>query len=142
MYLALGVNGVPNGVITWIQMDMADGDSSADDFASAIKGTQPTIEGTNVPESFVIKQLKVNGQEIWVHPNATKHIGEFVTCANEAGTGLLVEREMMNSFLNAVKLALQQDLLAGRNFLIVGGWEIGINTTTGVIFHARMLLGG
>lgn len=31
MYTYLGIQNLPNGVITWIQMDMADGDSSVDD---------------------------------------------------------------------------------------------------------------
>lgn len=142
MYGYLGISNLPDGVITWVQMDMADGDSSVDDFASAIKGTQPNIEGTNVPKSFEIKGLKVNGETVWVHGNATKHIGIFINRVNESGLGeggLLVERELMNSFLNAARLALQEPLIEGRNFLIVGGWELGIDTTTSVIYHARML---
>ena len=31
MYVYLGINNLPNGVISWLQMDMADGDSSLDD---------------------------------------------------------------------------------------------------------------
>ncbi len=32
MYMTLGAEGLPNGVISWLQADMADGDSSLDDF--------------------------------------------------------------------------------------------------------------
>lgn len=84
----------------------------------------------------------MNETPVWVHANATKHIGIFINRVNESGVGeggLLVEREIMNSFLNAARLALQEPLIEGRNFLIVGGWEIGIDTTTSVIYHARML---
>ena len=31
MYTYLGIHNLPNGVITWIQMDAADGDSCLDD---------------------------------------------------------------------------------------------------------------
>uniref|UniRef100_A0A4Y8PXR6 Hint domain-containing protein n=1 Tax=Paenibacillus athensensis TaxID=1967502 RepID=A0A4Y8PXR6_9BACL len=105
---------------------------------SAIKGTQPVIDGTNIPRSFVINGLKVNGKEVWVGGNATKHMGEFVTSANKAGGGLLSENEIMESFMNAAKLAAKQELKHGDNRLFVGGWEIGINGETGVIYHALM----
>lgn len=96
------------------------------------------MEGTNVPRSFVIKGLEVNGKEIWVGGNATKHIGEFITSANKSGGGLLAESEIMDSFMRAAKLASRKGLKAGDNQLFIGGWEIGINGTTGVIYHALM----
>lgn len=37
MYAYLGTSNLPDGVITWIQMDMADGDSCADDIAAGIQ---------------------------------------------------------------------------------------------------------
>ena len=37
MYRYLGIQNLPNGVISWLQMDMADGDSSVDDVALAIQ---------------------------------------------------------------------------------------------------------
>jgi len=37
MYTYLGIQNLPNGVITWIQMDMADGDSSVDDVVLALQ---------------------------------------------------------------------------------------------------------
>lgn len=42
-----------------------------------INATQEVIEGTNIPKSFTINGQSVNGKEIWVHGNATKHMGEF-----------------------------------------------------------------
>ena len=32
MYATVGAGNLPNGVISWLQEDMADGDSSLDDF--------------------------------------------------------------------------------------------------------------
>ncbi|WP_261666541.1 hemagglutinin repeat-containing protein [Erwinia mallotivora] len=42
----------------------------------SIKATQPAIPGTSIPKSF---ELNVNGQTVWVNPNATKHMGEYLT---------------------------------------------------------------
>ena len=42
-----------------------------------INATQEVIEGTNIPKSFTIKGLNVNGKEVWVHGNAIKHMGKF-----------------------------------------------------------------
>ncbi|WPP42614.1 RHS repeat-associated core domain-containing protein [Paenibacillus hunanensis] len=105
---------------------------------NSIRGTQPVIEGTNVPKSFVITGLKVNGNEVWVGGNATKHIGEFINSANKKGGGALSENEIMKSFMNAANLASKETLQKGDNRLFVGGWEIGINGETGVIYHALM----
>lgn len=50
-------------------------------WSSAIKGTQDVISGTNIPKSFVMEGVTVNGKEVWVHGNATKHMGEYVNAA-------------------------------------------------------------
>lgn len=71
---------------------------------------------TNVPRSFVVKDLMVNGKEVWVGGNATKHMGEFINSANKAGGGLLSENEIMESFMDAAKLASEQTL----NMAIIG----------------------
>lgn len=75
----------------------------------------------------------VNGKEVWVHGNATKHMGEFV---NSAKGSILVENELMASFQNSVKQILP-NVNSGKNFFNnINGWEIGINGDTGVIYHA------
>ena len=56
---------------------------------SGIKATQEVISGTNIPKSFVLEGVTINGKEVWVHANATKHMGEFV---NSARGSVLVER--------------------------------------------------
>ena len=98
----------------------------------SIKATQETIEGTNIPKSFIINGLYVNGKEVWVHGNATKHMGEYVNSANGSQ---LVENELMISFQDAVAQILPK-VQPGRNFFYINGWEIGINGDTGVIYHA------
>lgn len=42
----------------------------------SIKATQPVIPGTSIPKSF---ELIVDGKTFWVNPNATKHMGEYLT---------------------------------------------------------------
>ena len=101
-----------------------------------IRATQPVMPGTNIPRSFVMEGRYVNGREIWVHGNATKHMGEYV---NAARGSHLVEREMMRSFQHSVDGVLRQPLQPGRNFYPnMRGWEIGIHSDTGVIYHALM----
>ena len=100
--------------------------------SNGIKATQEVIPGTNVPKSFIMEGKVVNGKEVWVHGNATKHIGEFVNSANNS---VLVERELMESFQNTVSEILP-NVQPGRNFFNLNGWEIGINGDTGVIYHA------
>ncbi len=102
-------------------------------WSNGIKATQEVISGTNVPKSFVLEGKVVNGNELWVHGNATKHMGEFI---NSAKGSILVENELMMSFKNSVTEILPK-VQAGRNFPPnVNGWEIGIDGTTGVIYHA------
>ena len=97
-----------------------------------INATQEMIEGTNIPKSFTINGQYVNGKEVWVHGNATKHMGEYVNSANGS---LWVENELMMSFQDAVSQILP-NVQSGRNFFYINGWEIGINGDTGVIYHA------
>ena len=106
---------------------------------NSIKGTQPNYPKTQVPRSFVINGLMVNGKEVWVHGNATKHIAEFVHASSKkfAG-GKLVENEIMFSFMDAVEQASKKISKSGRNQFVVGGWEIGINSDTATVYHALM----
>jgi hypothetical protein len=99
----------------------------------SINATQEMIEGTNIPKSFTLDGVNVNGNEVWVHSNATKHMGEFV---NSAKGSIITENELMISFQDSVKQILPK-VKSGRNFFQnVNGWEIGINGDTGVIYHA------
>lgn len=97
-----------------------------------INATQEVIEGTNIPKSFTINGLNVNGKEVWVHGNATKHMGEFI---NSAKGTIIGENELMLSFQETVSQILPE-VQSGRNFFNINGWEIGINGDTGVIYHA------
>lgn len=99
-----------------------------------ILATQEVIEGTNIPKSFVISGQSINGKEIWLHGNGTKHMGEFVQSANGS---IIVENELMISFQEAVA-QIPSEIQSGRHYFNINGWEIGINGETGVIFHALL----
>lgn len=97
-----------------------------------INATQEMIEGTNIPKSFTVKDTVVNGKEVWVHGNATKHMGEFVKSAKGS---IIVENELLLSFQDSLTQILPK-VQPGRNFFTINGWEIGINGNIGVIYHA------
>ncbi|WP_368734098.1 T7SS effector LXG polymorphic toxin [Listeria welshimeri] len=97
-----------------------------------ITPTQEAIPNTNIPKSFTLKGTNVNGKEVWVHGNASKHIGEFI---NSSKGSIITENELMLSFQDSVSDILPK-VKSGRNFFNVNGWEIGINGNTGVIYHA------
>jgi RHS repeat-associated protein len=82
--------------------------------------------GTFVPESF---DLSVAGERFSVVPNATKHMAEYATSTGAASMPI-------SSFAGAVESAVGQGLAPGRNFLQIGPWELGIDTTDNVIYHA------
>jgi hypothetical protein len=42
----------------------------------------------------------------------------------------------MGWFAGAVETAVEQGLAPGRNFIQIGPWELGIDTTDNVIYHA------
>jgi RHS repeat-associated protein len=83
--------------------------------------------GTLVPRSF---DLSVAGQDFAVLPNATKHIAEYAT---STGAGSMP----FSSLAGALETAVDRGMLgAGRNFLTIGNWELGIDMTKNVIYHA------
>lgn len=87
---------------------------------------------TSIPKSFTVKGTVVNGNEVWVHGNATKHMGEFVKSANGS---IIVENELMLSFQDSLTQVLPK-VQPGRNFFNINSWEIAINGDTGVVYHA------
>ena len=139
---AVDIAGVPSILLEQITFAMTNngisgtptsGGNSSGNWTDGIKATQEAIPGTNIPKSFVMEGKIVNGKDVWVHGNATKHMGEYI---NSAKGSVLVENELMASFKNAVNQVLPK-VKSGKNFFQnINGWEIGINGDTGVIYHA------
>lgn len=86
----------------------------------------PNRAGTLIPESFT---LEVGGTAWRVVPNATKHMAEY---ARSTGSSWFP----ISPFAGAVESASARGLVAGRNFLTIGEWELGIDSTAKVIYHA------
>lgn len=116
---------LPTGVGTWID-DGLIGTVKAEGAWFEVSNIGPNRAGTLVPESF---DLSVAGETCSVVPNATKHMAEYAT---STGAGWMPT----SPFAGAVETAVQQGLAPGRNFLQVGDWELGIDTTDNVIYHA------
>ena len=60
MYKYLGVENLPNGVISWLQADMADGDSSVDDLVEGGSDVRKLFRNQSLLEEHYAK----HGQEI------------------------------------------------------------------------------
>jgi hypothetical protein len=111
-------------------------DHSATGSSVAAEGGSPWFEVTNatanragtfVPTTF---DLSVGGEDFSVVANATKHIAEYAT---STGAGSMP----LSSLAGAVETAVDNGLLGpGRNFITVDNWELGIDTTDHVIYHA------
>ncbi|MFJ1219043.1 hemagglutinin repeat-containing protein [Yersinia enterocolitica] len=86
----------------------------------SIKATQPAIPGTSIPKSF---ELNVNGQTVWVNPNATKHMGEYLTRNGLSHSTTEGSQAMLTSLQVAVKDASSQGLKFNEK-MQVGRWEL------------------
>jgi hypothetical protein len=78
-------------------------------------------------------------KKIWVHTNATKHIAEYSASNPFSHLKNINEQVILRSFNNAVKKAIPTLTQNDRNFVNVGGLELGIDTTTGVPFYIMAL---
>lgn len=86
----------------------------------SIKATQPSIEGTSIPISF---ELNLNGQTIWVNPNATKHMGEYSTRNGLSHSTTAGSQAMLTSLQSAVQDASYQGIKYNEK-MQVGSWEL------------------
>ena len=113
MYKYLGVANLPNGVISWLQADMADGDSSVDDLGDKGEGITGTVwdnvtsTSDNIPTTEIPTTFRINLADSINYKNPVTGTNTLWTNANYFGT--------------------------------YGNWELGINTKTGIVFHALMV---
>ena len=108
-----------------------------------IKATQEVYPGSVLPKSF---ELTTPTNKIWVHPNATEHIAEFI------------QMKATNFTPEAVRLATQQELrslhsavsesvkngITYDKLLEVGGWELKFSAAREsgqlpALIHARLI---
>jgi uncharacterized protein YukE len=92
----------------------------------------PRWPGTNVPRSF---DLHVGGESYRVHPNATKHMAELQR--GRIKDGRWPHQYPAAEMAAYVEKAQAHGLRHGRNEYDIDGFELGIDTKDGVIFHYR-----
>jgi len=102
----------------------------------SVKMTDPVYKGTKIPKSF---EIAVDNQRFWVHPNATKHMKEYLTEAI-ATTHSMPINSQMTSFKAAMEEAIAKGFKYDKIFTI-GCWEfkIGAAKKQGLlpsIYHA------
>ena len=102
----------------------------------SVKATGPTIAGTEIPSSF---EIVANGRPLWVHPNATEHMAEYLVSEGQANPGLSSQM-VLNSFRAAVSQATSQGIRLGQR-ITVAGWQLEFSQRPSdplpVIIHAR-----
>jgi len=115
----------------------------------SITATADNMLNTEIPTTFQMELDStinyVNPQTganiLWSNANATKHMEEYIGRfgGETASTGIR-SQIMLKSYQNALNQAMGEFSLlpTGRYFGVFGNWELGINTETGVVFHALM----
>ncbi|WP_223260598.1 RHS repeat domain-containing protein [Paenibacillus ihbetae] len=103
---------------------------------SFIRGTQNVIEGTVIPKSFELTTR--NAGKLWVHPNATKHMEEYVK-RYISHSYTINQQALLTSFKSAVDYATKKGIVYD-TLINVGGWELKFSKKPGdalpVIIHA------
>jgi len=88
-----------------------------------IKPTDAPIPGTSIPKSF---ELATSEGRFWVHPNATKHMGEYLTRNGLSHGTSISSQAMLQSLQSAVEAAARQGVQS-RRMMQVGRWELMFN---------------
>ena len=108
------------------------------------------MPNTEIPATFQIKltdsSMYVNPETgtnvLWTNANATEHMGEYISRFGPDSMSIGVRSQaMLESYEASLNVAMSkiESLTPGRYFGVYGSWELGINTETGVVYHARMI---
>ena len=74
--------------------------------------------------------------------NATEHMGEYISRFGKTSDSIGIRSQvMLESYSAALNVAMNSlaEKSPGRYFGMYGNWELGINTETGIVYHARMI---
>lgn len=93
MYKYLGVESLPDGVISWLQMDMADGDSSLDDVGTVVEESSKAL----VKEGLG----KISGKEFTVTQTGIDNLKKY-----------LAEQGVINEYKNQAMIARLESALS------------------------------
>ena len=115
-----------------------------------ITSTADNMPATEIPATFKIDlggntnyvNTETGTNTLWTNSNATKHMGEYVSrFGGESWSIGTRSQAMLESYSASLNKAMETIGIEapGRYFGTYGNWELGINTETGVVYHARML---
>lgn len=83
-----------------------------------IKATDKNLTGTTIPKSF---ELEAGGHKLWVHPNATKHMQEYI--GRRPTHGMPINSQtLLTSFREALIQATKQGIQFDTE-IVRGNWE-------------------
>ena len=161
MWYSFGAAGVPDGVISILQTSDSDDELLAYAEVSSqeivceepsiwfkITGTAVNMPNTQIPATFQIEldstiqyiNPKTGTNILWTNANATEHMGEYISqFGGENFSTALRSQLMLESYRASLNEAMDYLVTqpAGRyENLSYGGWALGINTSTGTVFHA------
>ena len=108
------------------------------------------MPGTEIPATFQIKldegisyiNPTTGSNVLWTNANATEHMGEYVSRFGIESESIGIRSQVMLESYSASLNKAMADLAQkspGRYFKTYGNWELGINTETGVVYHAKMI---
>lgn len=100
------------------------------------------IFGKYALASEFASQKSDGANSVWMNANATEHMGEYISRIGgetaSSGVRSQIMLESYNASLNKAMLEISSKA-PDRHFGIYANWELGINTETGVVYHARMI---
>ena len=115
-----------------------------------ITSTADNMPATKIPATFKIDldgninyvNPETGTNTLWTNSNATKHMGEYVRRFGDESWSIGTRSQaMLESYSASLNKAMETigTETHGRYFGTYGNWELGINTETGVVYHARMI---
>ena len=145
------VNDVADAVKTVEKLDgVIESGSNTGTVWDNITSTADNMPATEIPATFKIDlggntnyvNTETGTNTLWTNSNATKHMGEYVSrFGGESWSIGTRSQAMLESYSASLNKAMETIGIEapGRYFGTYGNWELGINTETGVVYHARML---
>lgn len=136
MYKYLGIENLPNGVISWLQMDMADGDSSLDDLVD--KGI-PIYKRGQTGEEYLKKNFPGESQQYFeTYVDGVKY-GRYVDMYSD---GIAYEAKVGYTCLSKrIKLQVLKDAyLIEQNKVDKVVWVFFRSEITGKLGASRQLI--
>ena len=115
-----------------------------------ITSTADNMPATKIPATFKIDldgninyvNPETGANTLWTNSNATKHMGEYVSRFGDESWSIGTRSQaMLESYSASLNKAMETigTETPRRYFGTYGNWELGINTETGVVYHARMI---